>query len=74
MAQLFFALIAVAIVSGPAFAEPQNGWPSVRDRFSDQRSTHQHAQRPALATQGVTRLDRRIERQDDAVERICPEC
>ena len=74
MTQLFFALIVVAIVSAPAHAEPQNGWPSSRDRFSDQRSTDQTARRPALATQGVTRLDRRIEQQDDAVERICPEC
>ncbi|MDB5652328.1 MAG: hypothetical protein JWL62_3848 [Hyphomicrobiales bacterium] len=74
MAKFSVVLIAVAIVTGPALAEPQNGWPSSRDRFSDHPFAHHDAQRPALATQAVTPLDRRIERQDNASERICPEC
>jgi hypothetical protein len=84
MTRTILVTLSIQLLAGTlAFAEPQAGWPTVRDRFKagakpdGRTTTYQPLQhrRPPLADAGVTSLERRIEQQDDATEHsICRGC
>ena len=84
MTRIILATLSIQLLAGTsAFAEPQAGWPTVRDRFEARAKPDGHTataqpgdrRRPPLADLGVTSLQRRIEQQDDATQQsICRGC